>query len=380
LSPLRPGATIGFVGGGQLARMMAIEARRLAFNVVVLDPKANCAAAQVTSDTIVGKLSDVEALRALSAKCDRITLDTEHVDAAALRAGTRPDQVFPTPDIMATVQDRLVQKQFLTGIGVPQTQYADVQNLQGLTRDAMSFGFPAIVKSRKGGYDGRGQYRIESQADIATVHEKIANVPSVLEKRVVFDKEFSVLLARNGSGQIRHYPVAENIHRHHILHMTRMPADVSPQAIARSNEIATAIAEAWNYVGVLVIEFFLTSSGEVLVNEIAPRVHNSGHYTWGGCRTSQFEQHVRAVAGLPLGDPSLLRPGVMLNLLGDLWNKGEPDWQSVLRNDDVDLHLYGKGQASAGRKMGHLVVYGATVELAATRAEAIFGALDLASR
>jgi 5-(carboxyamino)imidazole ribonucleotide synthase len=359
--------------------MMAIEARRLAFNVVVLDPKANCAASQVTNTTIVGNLSDVDALRALSAQCDRITLDTEHVDAAALQAGTRPDQVFPTPDIMATVQDRLVQKQFLTGIGVPQTQYADIHSLEGLTRDATLFGFPAIVKSRKGGYDGRGQYRIESQADLATIHAKIGNIPSVLEKRVVFEKEFSVLLARNAGGQVRHFPIAENIHRHHILHMTLVPADVSPQAITRSNEIATAIAEAWQYVGVLVIEFFLTTTGEVLVNEIAPRVHNSGHYSWGGCRTSQFEQHVRAIAGLPLGDPSLLRPGVMVNLLGDLWNKGEPDWQSVLRNDDVDLHLYGKGQGWPGRKMGHLVVYGPTVDRAAARAEAVFGALQAAS-
>ncbi len=375
MSALGPGATIGFIGGGQLARMMAIEARRLAFNVVVLDPKANCAASQVTNTTIVGELSDVNALRTLSAQCDRITLDTEHVDAGALKAGTRPDQVFPSPEIMATVQDRLVQKQFLTHIGVPQTRYADVQSEQGLERDAAAFGFPAILKSRKGGYDGRGQYRIESHSDVASTHERIANIPSVLEQRVVFDKEFSVLLARNPRGQVRHFPIAENIHRHHILHMTRVPADVGAGPVARATEIASTIAEAWQYVGVLVIEFFLTNSGDVLVNEIAPRVHNSGHYSWGGCRTSQFEQHVRAIAGLPLGDPSLVRPGVMVNLLGDLWTRGEPNWERVLQNDDVDLHLYGKGKGWPGRKMGHLVVYGATVDLAAARAEEVFNSL-----
>jgi len=243
-------------------------------------------------------------------------------------------------------------------------------------RAAALLEFPAVLKTRRSGYDGKGQVRVADPRDLADALQNLGRVPSILETLVDFDKEISVLLARDLDGNVRFYSIAENVHRRHVLRMSRVPARISPQMSAEAEGLGAHIASALGHVGMLAIELFVTQQGGLLVNEIAPRTHNSGHYSFGACATSQFEQHIRAVCGLPLGDPSLLRPAVMLNLLGDLWAKGSPDWTPVLSQPAAHLHLYGKERASPGRKMGHILVLGDDVEQAGALAETIEAALE----
>ena len=376
MKPLMPGATIGVLGGGQLGRMMAVTARQMGYRIVVLDPSARCPTAQVSDGVVVGALDDGEAAMHLARQVDVITLDTEHVPAALLAELETVVPVRPGASVLRTIQDRLVQKQFLDGLGLPQAKWAPADDLaQGLAHT----GRPAIVKVRRAGYDGKGQYRIDEETELAGVTAKLRGEQAVVEEVVHFVREISVVLARDTSGAHQIYPIAENVHRRHILHTTRAPAPMPDAQRAAAVQIATKIADALAHVGVMAVEMFELADDRLLVNEIAPRTHNSGHYTYGACATSQFEQHIRAICGLPLGDPRALTGAVMVNLIGDLWSAGSPPWEHVLSRPEARLHLYGKDLAAPGRKMGHVLLLDDDTDRALESADAVIAALTARS-
>ncbi|NVB81434.1 MAG: 5-(carboxyamino)imidazole ribonucleotide synthase [Kofleriaceae bacterium] len=356
MKALMPGATVGVLGGGQLGRMMAIEARRMGYRVVVLDPSPRCPTAQVADGVVVGALDDLESARHLAQQVDVITLDTEHVPADLLAELEKIVPVRPGSSVLRTINDRQIQKQFLDRLGLPQAQWAPSTTQPELDAALVKLGRPAIVKVRRAGYDGKGQVRVEETGDAGAELAKLRGEPSVAEELVRFKREISVVLARGLTGELKIYPIAENVHRRHILHTTRAPAPMKPATKVRAEEIAITVAEALGHVGVMAVEMFELVDGRLLVNEIAPRTHNSGHYTWGACVTSQFEQHIRAVCGLPLGDPRPMTGAVMVNLIGDLWRAGQPAWEHVLERPEARLHLYGKDAPAPGRKMGHVLL------------------------
>jgi 5-(carboxyamino)imidazole ribonucleotide synthase len=375
MTPLLPGSTIGVLGGGQLGRMMALAARRMGYRVVVLDPSARCPTAQVADGVVVGALDDLEAARHLAAQVQVITLDTEHVPAAVLDELALIAPVRPGPAVLRTIQDRLTQKQFLDRLGLPQATWAPVDN-DHLEAALARTGRPAILKVRRAGYDGKGQARVDPGSDAAAALATLRGEPAVAEALVRFTREVSVILARGLTGELRIYPIAENVHRRHVLHTTRAPAPMPDAQRARAERIARTIAEALDVVGVLAVEMFELPDGQLLVNELAPRTHNSGHYTYGACATSQFEQHVRAVCGLPLGDPRALTGAVMVNLIGDLWRSGPPRWQEVLGRPEARLHLYGKDAPAPGRKMGHVILLDDDTDRALAHADQLIAALE----
>lgn len=369
---LGPGATIGVLGGGQLGRMMAVAARQMGYRIIVLDPSPRCPTAQVSDGVVVGALDDVEAARHLASQVDVITLDTEHVPADVLDALEPIAPVRPGAAVLRTIQDRLVQKQFLDRIGMPQATWAPVDDVHAALARV---GRPAILKVRRAGYDGKGQVRIDSDADAEAGLARLRGEPAVAEQVVGFRREISVILARGQGGEIQIYPIAENVHRRHILHTTRAPAPMPEARRKRAEDMAVAVAEALGHVGVIAVEMFELADGRLLVNEIAPRTHNSGHYTYGACATSQFEQHIRAVCGVPLGSPRPLTGAVMVNLIGDLWSKGPPAWHEVLSHPEARLHLYGKDAPAPGRKMGHVVLLDDDTDRALATAEALIATL-----
>jgi 5-(carboxyamino)imidazole ribonucleotide synthase len=373
---LGPGATIGVLGGGQLGRMMAVVARQMGYRIIVLDPSARCPTAQVSDGIVVGALDDAQAARHLASQVDVITLDTEHVPAEVLAELEPIAPVRPNASVLRTIQDRLVQKQFLDSIGLPQANWAPADDVHAALAKV---GRPAILKVRRAGYDGKGQQRVDADADPSTipraVHAKLRGEPAVAEEVVPFTREISVILARGLDGQIAIYPVAENVHRNHILHTTRAPAPMPDAERKRAEAIAVSVAEALGHVGVMAVEMFELADGRLLVNEIAPRTHNSGHYTYGACATSQFEQHIRAICGIPLGDPRALTGAVMVNLIGDLWAKGPPLWHDVLARPEARLHLYGKDAPAPGRKMGHVVLLDDDTDRALGTAQSLIATL-----
>jgi 5-(carboxyamino)imidazole ribonucleotide synthase len=355
MTAILPGSMIGILGGGQLGRMLSLEARRVGYTVCILDPTPRCPASQVADIHLCASLEDPHALRELTTLTQVITYETEHVPRAALQHCETSGVLRPSLQVLAIVQDRLQQKKFLATQRIPQARYAAVDDSASLEAAAHELGSPAILKSRCAGYDGKGQARVDGAYDLPAAWRSIGQVPAVLEAYVPFRAEISVILARDLYGNIRFYPVAENVHRNHVLHTTCAPARVPSTICRRAEAIARMIAEALEYCGVMAVEMFLLHDGTLLVNEIAPRVHNSGHYTLGACITSQFEQHLRAICGLPLGETTLLRPAVMVNLLGDAWQQGAPHWQALLNQPGAQLHLYGKADARPGRKMGHVL-------------------------
>ena len=382
--PLLPGATIGVLGGGQLGRMMALCARQMGYRIVVLDPSPRCPTAQVADGFVVGALDDLESAMHLARQVDVITLDTEHVPADLLAELERVTPVRPGASVLRTIQDRLVQKEFLDARGIPQAPWAPVGPVGpgvgpgaggDLAAALARVGRPAIAKVRRAGYDGKGQVRIEPGADADAALARLRGEPAVVEAVIDFVREISVVLARGLDGAIAIYPIAENVHRRHVLHTTRAPAPMPTAQRARAEAIAVAIAEALGHVGVMAVELFELADGRLLVNEIAPRTHNSGHYTYGACSTSQFEQHVRAVCGLPLGDPRALTGAVMVNLIGDLWASGRPAWSRVLAVPEARLHLYGKDAPAPGRKMGHVVILDDDTDRALAAAESLIASL-----
>jgi len=371
-----PGGTVGIIGSGQLGRMMALEARRMGYRIAVLGPDPDAPAAQLADVTIPAALDDLDAARALARESDVITLDTEHVPADLLEALEAIVPVRPSAAVLRTIQDRLAQRRFLSEGGLPQPRYAAVTDGDSLQAAAGAVGFPCVLKTRRAGYDGKGQVRARRIEELQSGWAALEEAPCVLEEFVDFEREISAILARDLDGNVRFYPAAENVHRRHILHVTRVPAGIPPVLANEAAALGERIATALGHVGTIAVELFVTRTGGLLVNEIAPRTHNSAHYTLGACATSQFEQHIRAVCGLPLGDPALLRHAVMLNLLGDLWAAGQPDWRAVLAHPQARLHLYGKKDAFPGRKMGHILILDDDVRQAAALAESIFAELE----
>ena len=368
---LGPGATIGVLGGGQLGRMLAVTARQMGYRIVVLDPSPRCPTAQVADGVVVGALDDLESARHLARQVDVITLDTEHVPADLLADLHTIAPVRPGAHVLRTIQDRLVQKQFLDRIGLPQARWAPVGDATELEAALATLGRPAIVKVRRAGYDGKGQVRIDEGDDAAAQLARLRGEPAVAEELVRYVREVSVILARGLDGAVAIFPIAENDHRRHVLHTTRAPAPMPADQRARAERIAVTVAEQLDAVGVLAVELFELADGRLLVNEIAPRTHNSGHYTYGACATSQFEQHVRAICGQPLGDPRALTGAVMVNLIGDLWSAGPPRWEHVLDLPEARLHLYGKDAPAPGRKMGHVLLLDDDTERALSVANAL---------
>ncbi len=380
MSVVLPGATLGIVGGGQLARMMALEARRMGYRVAVLDTEPQGSAGEVVDEFVQGAHNSAEGLAKLAAVSDVITLDTEHVPAALLAEIESRTAVYPSSAVMQVVQDRLAQRAFLAREGLPQTAHVGVSAELDFESVVERVQFPCILKTRTSGYDGKGQARVASATALPAAWASIGHAPAVAEAFVNFEREVSVVLARGRTGELRFYPLIDNEHRHHVLHLSSVPARCTEALRAEAEALSARIAHALDHVGVLAVEFFVTREGKLLVNEIAPRTHNSGHFSFGAAETSQFEQHVRAVCGLPLGDTTLLRPAVMLNLLGDLWVQGTPDWNLVLQHPGAHLHLYGKKAARPGRKMGHVLVTDLSLEAAHRTAVGIYAALSAVLR
>ncbi|TWT80662.1 N5-carboxyaminoimidazole ribonucleotide synthase [Planctomycetes bacterium CA13] len=360
-----PGGTIGMVGGGQLGRMFAMAASRMGYRVIVFCESIDEPAPQVAHGCVTGKLDDKKAVDQFASQCDVITLEFENIPAETIAECQRFAPTYPSADVLATAQDRLLEKTTLQKSGLPVAPFAEVTDLDSLETASAKVGFPLILKTVRSGYDGKGQHRIGSiddakQVDWASCSQWVA------EKLIPFDREVSVIVARTRDGRTSTFPVFENDHVNHILDVTMVPASIGDDLTRRANQIAIGAAVALDVVGLLCVEMFVCGesdgsesdgSGEVLINEVAPRPHNSGHLTIEGCHTSQFEQHVRAVCGLPLGDTSLVsNAAAMANLLGDLWpaDGSSPPWNRVYDVPGVSLHLYGKQQAKRGRKMGHL--------------------------
>jgi 5-(carboxyamino)imidazole ribonucleotide synthase len=349
-----PGATVGVLGGGQLGRMFTLQARTMGYGVVVLDPDPASPAGAVANRHIRAPYNDERALSDLSESCAAITTEFENVPAGALQFLARSSLVRPPVEAVATSQDRIAEKTFLQSHGIPTAKFRAVLDLRELKTAVTALRLPALLKTSRFGYDGKGQALVKSEEDAVRAFQRFGGVPCVLEERLALECELSVVLARGVDGDVAPFPVAENQHRDGILETSVVPARV-PEAMTReARELATGLAEEMEYVGVLGVELFVANGGRLLVNEMAPRPHNSGHYTLDACSTDQFEQQLRALCGLPLAQPWLLSPVAMINLLGDLWADGEPRWEEALSRPGVRLQLYGKAEARPGRKMGHL--------------------------
>ncbi len=376
LDVLRPPASLGVIGGGQLGRMFLQAAQRMGYRAGVLSPTDDAPAAQVAHWSVVGPPDHLPALRAFAERAEGVTVEFENVSAPALRWLARRRAVRPGWRTVWVSQNRLREKRFLTRHRIPHAPWRPVRTHAELTETVAALGLPLILKTAASGYDGKGQVRVERAEDADTAWSSLGQVPCVAEGWVEFAAEVSVVVARGRDGEAVTYPVGLNRHERHILDSTLMPAPVGPIVGLEARTLALAVAQALGTVGVLTIEFFLTAEGRLLANELAPRPHNSGHLTIEAAVSSQFEQQVRALCGLPLGRADLVAPAAMVNLLGDLWARGEPDWEAALRADPgVKLHLYGKRTPSRGRKMGHLTVLDPDPETALARALAARAAL-----
>ncbi len=356
MKPILPGATIGVLGSGQLGRMFAIAARRMGYRVHTLSPEFDTPTGQISDVEINAPYDDLDAVRDFARNVAAVTFEFENVPAATAAAAAEEAPVRPAGEILHITQHRLREKTFLEKHGFPVTRFATVRSREELASAISRVGLPAILKTAGFGYDGKGQFRIASLEDADTAWQGVGGQEAVLEAMVDFDCEMSVVAVRNENGEFRHYGAIRNDHVGGILDVSIAPAQVDPRVVHEAVNIARCVMEELSVVGVLCTEFFLARDGRLLINELAPRPHNSGHLTIDACVTSQFEQQLRAVCGLPLGSTFQARPSAMANLLGDLWSRGEPDWVSALTIPDARLHLYGKAQARPGRKMGHLTV------------------------
>ncbi|HEY4192353.1 MAG TPA: 5-(carboxyamino)imidazole ribonucleotide synthase [Mesorhizobium sp.] len=348
---LPAGSTIGIIGGGQLGRMLAMAAARLGYRTVVLEPQPDCPAAQVANRQIIAAYDDPAALAELANASAIVTYEFENVPVEAAEALTAKVPVYPPARALEVAQDRVAEKTFLNGIGVTTADFRPVANDDELTEALAKFDGSGVLKTRRMGYDGKGQrvFRNMTAGGFAGTCEAMGSVPLILEALVDFEREISVIAARGVDGSIAAFDPAENVHRQGILHTSTVPAAISAATAAAAQSAAKAILAALDYVGVIGVEFFVLADGSLLANEIAPRVHNSGHWTEAACIVSQFEQHIRAIAGLPLGRPDRHSDCVMENLIGDDVSR----MGALLAEPDLMLHLYGKAEARPGRKMGH---------------------------
>ena len=375
-----PGSTIGVMGGGQLGRMFAIAARRMGYRVHVFSPEEDGPAAQLADRSTVADYKDESAVKGFAREVDLITFEFENIPVQTAEWCAHECEVRPTGSILHIAQNRLREKNFLAAAGIPLAPFRGVRSARELAHAVEQIGRPAILKTAAFGYDGKGQQTITARDDFEEIWGASSADELVLEGAVDFESEVSVLVARGPGGAIATFPLCENIHRNHILDITVVPARVEDRVEGVAADLARAIAEELQLVGLLAVEMFLKPNGDLLVNELAPRPHNSGHWTIDACATSQFEQHVRAVCGLPLGKTEILRPAAMANLLGDVWQGGEPKWSQALEIPGVHLHLYGKREPRPRRKMGHLTALGEGADEAIARVSEARSALHSGSR
>lgn len=349
---LAPNSTIGIVGGGQLGRMIGMAAARLGYRVHVFTDQADSSAAQITNRVTVAAYDDLDAMRRFAEAVDVVTIEFENLPVDGLRAiaaaGNVP--VRPSPDVLATCQDRLAEKEFLRSLDIPTAPFADVSSTTDLKSALAALGQPAVLKTRRMGYDGKGQMRLEAGADPQAVWDEFGGRDAVLEGFVTFERELSVIVSRSVDGETAAYVPVENLHANHVLSKTIAPARIPDDQAASAVALAERIADGLDLVGLLAVEMFQTSDGKILVNELAPRPHNSGHWTIDACLVSQFEQTVRAITGLPLGSPERFSDAQMDNLLGE----AAEGWQALIERPNARLHLYGKTPIRPGRKHGHV--------------------------
>jgi 5-(carboxyamino)imidazole ribonucleotide synthase len=362
--PILPGARLGVLGSGQLGRMFAIAARRMGYRVHVFSPDRDSPTGQIADLEVTAPYDDLDAVRDFARGVDAMTFEFENVPAATAAAAAEHTIVRPSGHVLHVTQQRAREKTFAAGLGLPVTPFALVDDESALEDALTRVGTPAVLKSARFGYDGKGQAKVDRPSEAHDAWAALGGQPCVLEQFVDFGLEVSVVAARGVDGAFADYGVVENRHARHILDVTIAPARVSDRVRRDAVDLARAVLEGLDVVGVLCVELFLTRDDRLLINELAPRPHNSGHYTFDACVTSQFEQQVRAMCGLPLGSTRQLTPAVMANLLGDLWEGGEPNWAALCAYPDVKLHLYGKAEARPGRKMGHLTALAATTDAA----------------
>jgi 5-(carboxyamino)imidazole ribonucleotide synthase len=374
MKSILPSSTIGVLGSGQLGRMFAIAARRMGYRVHTFSPLEDTPTGQVADYEITASYDDLEQVKNFARNVSVVTFEFENVPSATVETAAKFAPVRPSGNVLHIAQNRLREKTFLSWHGFPVATFKHIRNEEDLKNALDEIGYPAVLKTAGFGYDGKGQVKIKSAGDVTEVIRE-----SVLEGFVDFGKEISVVAARGVDGSFVHYGVIENEHANHILDISKSPANVSAKVEKEAVEITHGVLETLEVVGVMCVEFFLTKDEKLLINELAPRPHNSGHLTFDACVTSQFEQQLRAVCGLPLGSTELLKPAAMANLLGDLWESGEPDWESALKFTEIKLHLYGKTEARKGRKMGHLTALADTAEEAANIVRVAREALTSAS-
>jgi 5-(carboxyamino)imidazole ribonucleotide synthase len=358
--PILPPAMLGMLGGGQLGRFFVIAAHEMGYRVTVLDPDKNSPAGRLADVHLCKGYDDADALAEMARTCAAVTTEFENVPASSLAHLAQTSTVSPDAESVAIAQHRMLEKNFLRDAGLPIAPYIVIQIAEDIPANDDAI-YPGILKVARFGYDGKGQARVANSEDAQAAFADFCGEVCVLEQMLILDYEVSVILARDASGNIAAFPTAENSHMNGILDVSIVPARAPEELHEQAHQLAVHIAQQLDYVGVLAVEFFV-SDGRLLVNEIAPRPHNSGHYTIDACATNQFEQQVRALVGLPLGDARMHSFAVMVNILGDIWEKAEPAWDKALTYPQLKLHLYGKHQARTGRKMGHFTLLGKDVE------------------
>jgi 5-(carboxyamino)imidazole ribonucleotide synthase len=361
---IAPGSLLGLLGGGQLGRMFTMAAQSMGYRVMVLDPGDDSPAGTVADEHLRAGYLDREALRTMATRCAAATTEFENVPAESLEFLAQQTVVSPAAEAVAIAQDRIREKTFLADNGLDVAPFAVIRSDADLEDARVSAFLPGILKIARLGYDGKGQVRVATPDEVRAAFASLGRKPCVLEKFLSLEREVSVVVARGFDGAVTTFPVAENQHAHGILDVSIVPARIPAALADNARRAAIRVAERLDYRGVLCVEFFVVAGDRLVVNEIAPRPHNSGHYTIDACVTSQFEQQARVLCGLPLGDTAAHCPAVMVNLLGDLWAGGEPRWEHVLRHDRAKLHLYGKTEARPGRKMGHFTVLAGDAERA----------------
>ncbi|MFF3024123.1 5-(carboxyamino)imidazole ribonucleotide synthase [Gottfriedia sp. NPDC057948] len=356
-----PGQTIGIIGGGQLGRMMALSAKEMGYKIAVLDPTPNSPCGQVSDIEITAEYSNLEAIKQLAKVSDVITYEFENIDVKALEYLDEHSYLPQGSELLKLTRNRLTEKTAIQNLGIKVAPFQLVENEEQFSEAVTNIGLPAVLKTTTGGYDGKGQVVLKSEEDFVEALELVKKQQCILEGWVPFEKELSIIVARNSNGEVNTFPIAENVHMNQILHTSSVPANTSKSVIKTAENYAKKVASSFHLVGVLAIELFVTEDEQVYINELAPRPHNTGHYTMEAVETSQFKQHIRAVCNLPLGNTELLKPVVMVNILGE----HVEEVLNVMQNDSsLNVHLYGKEESKKGRKMGHINIMAASTELA----------------
>ncbi|ODG92997.1 MULTISPECIES: 5-(carboxyamino)imidazole ribonucleotide synthase [Bacillaceae] len=356
-----PGQTIGIIGGGQLGRMMALSAKEMGYKIAVLDPTPNSPCGQVSDIEITAEYSNIEAIKQLAKVSDVITYEFENIDVNALEYLDEHSYLPQGSELLKLTRNRLTEKTAIQNLGIKVAPFRLVENEEQFSEAVTKIGLPAVLKTTTGGYDGKGQVVLRSEEDFVEALELVKKQQCILEGWVPFEKELSIIVARNSNGEVSTFPIAENVHINQILHTSSVPANTSKLVIETAESYAKKVASSFHLVGVLAIELFVTEDEQVYINELAPRPHNTGHYTMEAVETSQFKQHIRAVCNLPLGNTELLKPVVMVNILGE----HVEEVLKVMQNDStLNVHLYGKEESKNGRKMGHINIMAASTELA----------------